>query len=296
MAVEPLVNPTLEPDEPDSARHNEARHREPVLENRAQPVRRIPLLAAINTPARIVTAYLGLIAVAEIMVTYVRPELGAIVHILTLVILIIHASLADSPPVAELLTALVIAPLVRVLSLSLPLFVFDLRYWYIIVSIPLFISAFFIVRNLRWSLRKIGFNFNYPLIQIAVIIFGFIFGAVEYLILRPEPLVPIPSVESFIVTSLILIIGTGLMEELVFRGVLQQAAEKALGVKGSILFATLVFTTLHIGWNSAIDLMFVFTAGTMWGIVFYRTRSIIGITISHGITNILLFIVLPLLL
>lgn len=243
----------------------------------------------------IAALYLSLLTLAEVLVTYLRPELGALLHVAILIALLIHSAMATAKPLADLLLTLIIAPLVRLLSLSMPLFVFDLRYWYLIVSIPLFISAVYIMRLLGYSMRRVGFNFNQPLLQIGAILFGIIFGVIEFAILRPAPLIQVFTPEDFAVAALMILIGTGLMEELVFRGIIQQAAERALGATGSILFTTLVFTVLHIGWNSLLDLLFVFTAGAIWGIFFYRTRSIVGITISHAITNILLFIILPLL-
>jgi membrane protease YdiL (CAAX protease family) len=242
----------------------------------------------------LVLIYTSLLTFAEMLVTYVRPEIGAVVHVFIMVSLLVHSAVIDGAPISNLLLALVIAPLIRLLSLSMPLFEFDLVYWYLIISTPLFISAYSVARQLGYSWRRVGFNFNKPLLQIAAILFGFAFGITEFAILRPNPLVPVFSPEGFALAAFSLLIGTGLMEELVFRGILQQEAERTLGGGGSILFAAVIFTVLHIGWNNLLDLAFVFTAGAFWGYIFYRSRSIVGITISHAITNILLFVVLPL--
>jgi LysM repeat protein len=92
--------------------------------------------------------------------------------------------------------------------------------------------------------------------------------------------------------ALILLIGTGFNEELVFRGVMQSAASDALG-KWAILYVTVVFAVLHLGYKSVVDVAFVFAVGLFFGWVVAKTRSLLGVTLSHGITNIALYLVVP---
>jgi hypothetical protein len=44
---------------------------------------------------------------------------------------------------------------------------------------------------------------------------------------------------------------------------------------------------------SALDLVFVFGVGLLYGWVFERSRSIIGISIAHGQANVVLFFIAP---
>jgi len=57
---------------------------------------------------------------------------------------------------------------------------------------------------------------------------------------------------------------------------------------------SVLFAIMHIGWKSPADILFVFAVGLFYGLVFLKTRCLLGITISHGITNIMLFMVMPL--
>jgi membrane protease YdiL (CAAX protease family) len=50
---------------------------------------------------------------------------------------------------------------------------------------------------------------------------------------------------------------------------------------------------LHVGWLSILDLLFVFSIGLFFGFVVLKTGSIMGVSISHGITNVVLFLVAP---
>ncbi|HSO26316.1 MAG TPA: CPBP family intramembrane glutamic endopeptidase, partial [Methanobacteriaceae archaeon] len=96
--------------------------------------------------------------------------------------------------------------------------------------------------------------------------------------------------------GLVLLIATGLAEELLFRGIIQKNAEDVLGMGIGLLYTSLLFTSLHIGWNSVMDLLFVFGVAMFYGYAFQKTRSLLGITVSHGISNSVLFLVMPFLI
>ena len=79
-------------------------------------------------------------------------------HAFILAALIVHASLVPHHPYHKLLLALSLAPLIRILSLSMPLENVDLVYWYAIVGVPTMIAALVVARTLDLSWRDIGFR------------------------------------------------------------------------------------------------------------------------------------------
>jgi len=91
---------------------------------------------------------------------------------------------------------------------------------------------------------------------------------------------------------LILLLGTGFVEEFIFRGVLQRSAVEAFGGWG-VIYVSLLFAILHIGFLSWIDVVFVFVIALFFGWVVKKTGSLLGVTLSHGITNIVLYLVVP---
>ncbi len=56
---------------------------------------------------------------------------------------------------------------------------------------------------------------------------------------------------------------------------------------------SLLFAVLHIGFLSLIDVVFVFAVALFFGWVVKKTGSLLGVTLAHGITNILLYLVVP---
>ena len=213
-------------------------------------------------------------------------------HAFLLAALIVHASLIPHHPYHKLLLALSLAPLIRILSLSMPLENVDLVYWYAIVGVPTMIAALVVARTLDLSWRDIGFRLGSLRVQALVASTGVAFGVAEYYILRPQPLIDEFSWSAFWVPALILLIGTGFNEELIFRGVMQSASKEALG-KRALLYVAVVFAVLHIGYKSVLDVAFVFAVGLLFAYIIARTRSLLGITLSHGLTNISLYLVVP---
>ncbi len=237
-------------------------------------------------------AYLAAITAAELITALADPLLGVILHVLILAALILHAAAVPDRPLHKLLVALSLAPLIRILSLSFPLQDVDLVYWYAIIAAPLFVAILFVAGTIGLKREQLGLTIRAWRLQALVASSGLAFGIVEYIILRPEPLMGELSWESFLIPAVILLVGTGLVEELLFRGVLQSAAVAALG-KGALIYVATVFAVLHVGYLSPLDVAFVFCIGLFYGWVVVKTRSIVGVALSHGLANIVLFLWVP---
>jgi membrane protease YdiL (CAAX protease family) len=95
------------------------------------------------------------------------------------------------------------------------------------------------------------------------------------------------------IPALILLVSTGFIEELVFRGIMQRAASECLGEGLGSVYVAAIFAMMHMGHSSWPDIVFVFGVSLFFSWVVVRTRSVVGVTIAHGVTNIVLFLVLP---
>jgi len=241
--------------------------------------------------------YLFLITFAELTTIY-NAKAGIAVHALTLFALLLHSALeADKDkPVSRFLMALLLAPLIRILSLSMPLAHFSRISWFLLISIPLFIAAF----TCSWlqALRPKDIGLSLPAlkhipIETSGIIIAVPFGILEYFILKPAPLLIGSGATNFIAASLILIVCTGYLEELVFRGLLQHNAASLMSKWWGIFILSTIFGVLHVGNLSLLDCLLAFSVGFIYSVVREKTGSIYGISLSHGIINIILFLVAP---
>jgi membrane protease YdiL (CAAX protease family) len=245
----------------------------------------------------VASAYLVALGIAEALTTLIAPLAGMILHGLILITLLIHAALSTNDQLHRFLVVLALAPLIRLLSLTLPLIQFPPIYWYAVVGIPLYLAAFLCARSTGLTGHRIGLRLSWRAIptQLLIGISGLLLGYIEYLILRPEPLVADLSWAMVLLSALILLVFTGLLEEIIFRGMMQISATQYLGRLG-IIYVAILFTILHLGYRSLIDVIFVFAVGVVFGFIVHRTGSLAGVSLSHGLTNISLYLIFPILL
>lgn len=241
---------------------------------------------------KVALLYLTAITAAELLTTLLEPRVGLLLHGLLLISLLLHTAYTWEYAARDLLLSLSFAPLIRLLSLSLPLINFPLVYWYLITSVPLCVMVGMTMRTLHLTWHDVGVNLRAWLLQLPVALVGVLFGYMEYKILQPQPLAQAFTLEQLWLPALILMVSTGFAEELIFRGVMQQAAMEALGQFG-LLYVAALFAVLHVGYKSLLDVVFVFGVALCFGFVVKGTGSIVGVTLAHGLTNIVLFLVAP---
>lgn len=257
--------------------------------------------SALANPIVVAALALALIATGELCTLLVSGAAGITVHAIALVAFISHAVVVRrvAPTLSHLLVALAPAPLIRIVSLTSPLAQFSYVQWFTILAVIIYASIVTAVKILKPKLPDIGLRLpearHYPL-EGAVILAGLLFGWLEWHILTPGALVADLSIRSLIAPVIVLYVSTGLLEELLFRGLMQRYAMGALGKWLGVAFVTLVFAALHTGWNSFLDVLFVGSVGLIYSLVVLRTKSILGVSISHGITNAMLFLVMPILM
>ena len=237
--------------------------------------------------------YLLSLIVAEVCVTYVNKETGLVIEMVILFVLLLNSSLNVSYNYSIMLRSMMVLPLIRIIGLSIPLMQIQPLYWFPIIAVPLFAAVYTIMKSQGLTRKHVGLVWGNKKLQFLIALSGIFLGTIEYTILQPKPLIAVLDPVTLISASIILILSTGLAEELLFRGIIQKNAENVFGTVVGLLYTAFLFTALHIGWNSFTDLIFVFSVAIFYGYAFQKTRSIVGITLSHGISNSFLFLIIP---
>jgi membrane protease YdiL (CAAX protease family) len=272
---------------------------EPGVEIAAPAVPR--LSSADRLAIAVVVTTLSAFAAAELVATFGDPITAVALHAVALSALLLASGLGGSGlstgegPLSRLLYSLALVPLIRIVSLAMPLTRFDEPLWFVAAAVPVAAGGFVVMRALGLRPGDVGVRLSrgaLPL-QMGVIAFGLALGFSEYHILRPEPLIDELTLVRFIGPALVLMFATGFFEEFIFRGILQRSAADVLGGPLALVYVSFIFAILHIGYASATDFAFVFAIALLYGWVVIRTGSIIGVSVSHGITNITLFLVMP---
>jgi len=256
------------------------------------------LTTSLHTPAgqdlTIGLLYLALISAAEAITTLWEPQLGMILHALVMVGLLLHGSLIHRGILRRFLILLSIAPLIRILSLSLPLQKIGLPmvYWYMVIGLLLFLSAYLASRVTDIRGNRIGWSWRTWPIQLMVGLIGFGLGYIEFLILQPGPLAAYVTWVDIITAAFILMVFTGVLEEYIFRGLMQSATMQMMG-KFGLVYVALLFAVLHLGYHSLLDVIFVGLVGLFFGWWAWKTHSLLGVSLAHGIANISLYVIFP---
>ena len=251
--------------------------------------------ASFHHRAVIAIAYLILVAGAELVTCY-AAKYGIVFHAIILFALLIHSALilTADPEFSRFLAVLIIAPLIRILSLSMPLAHFSYITWFAIISIPVYIAIFTCMYIQHLKLQDVALalpRLKHLPLELAVILFAVPFGILEYYVLKPGIIVEL-RLEALIIPALIMLVCTGFPEELAFRGLMQYHATRTMGFFGIIFISTL-FGFLHIGNLSVLDVLLAGSVGFIFSLVVRKTGSLYGVSISHGVINIMLFLIAP---
>lgn len=238
-------------------------------------------------------AYAALITVAELVVGYGNIVVGMLLHACLLVSVLAHSSLAGRAETSKMLLTLALAPLIRMMSLAMPLAGIPVYYWYAVIGLPLVAATITVARVNGYKAPQLGFNFARLPGQLLFALVGIGLGYIEYMILKPQAIISPVTLSNIWLPAIILIIFTGLMEELAFRGVMFKAFAEGVGSKFAVIYVSYIFAVLHITHLSVLDIFFVFAVALLFTYAYKRFGSIIGITLAHGMTNTFLYIVWP---
>jgi uncharacterized protein len=236
--------------------------------------------------------YLVVFGASEFTYHNLNPLAGIIFYLIILFSLIVAASVSANQSQRALWLALGLVPLMRIVSSVIPLSSgISHSTWYVLISIPTILGVLGILRIFRVGLREIGLNINNLPVQGLVAVNGLSLSIIDYLILRPAAWTNALTVQSTLFPAFVLLVFTGLTEELVFRGVIRRAFEM-VGPYGSV-YSAAVYAVLQIGQGSVLHLIFTFLIGLFFGWIVKKTGSILGVGIAHGFINVAMYLFLP---
>jgi membrane protease YdiL (CAAX protease family) len=185
---------------------------------------------------------------------------------------------------APLLPVLALVALVRPISLAAVAPSLPPLAWYALAGLPLLVGAMLATRLLEEPVRELHLRIQQPWVDAAVAAAGPSAGLVGYLLLTPAAFLGQPNPISYAVMVAVLIVFGGLVEELIFRGLVLNAAVQALGdeVMGVAVTAALSMA-LYWGSGSIPYMLFMGLVGGALGLALLRGASLWGVALSHGL-------------
>lgn len=235
------------------------------------------------------------IAFAELLIYSGKIKEAVLLHVIILMGLSLSATVMKDDQVQKSYQALLLLPILRLVNLSMPIF-FDLAlYSFVFIYAPLSIPVVIAAIHQKMGRDDIGLIFDKKLwlyISFAIPL-GFLLGLGEYTTIQTGYLIPDLSLLNLLILTIVMIFFVGLIEETVFRAMLQTRLVEVFGTLKGIFLASLLFGLMHSGYGTPYEILYTFFVGLVIGIIFYKTRSLPFITILHGFVNVFLFGVIP---
>jgi hypothetical protein len=245
--------------------------------------------------------YMAAIAAAEIMGTLVAPLPGVLCDIILIPMLVSHYVLATGAVYRRALPVLALAPLLRVLSLTTAARQIPPIYWYALIGMPLWVAAALTARLIDWQgvptrgdgAQTTGRERSWPL-QTLIAATGLPLGWWAFLLLRPAPLYAPLTWHQLLLGAVILFVFSAALEELIFRGLLLTVATEIYGSAG-LFWSSGLFAAMYVGSLSWDYVLFMGAVGLFFGWCVRRTGSLWGVVAAHGLLNVELILMWPML-
>ncbi len=234
------------------------------------------------------------IAFAEMLIYSGRVKEAIWVHTAILIGLSLSITFMKNEEVYKTYQALLLLPILRLVNLSMPIF-FDITlYSFVLIYAPLAFPVTIAAVHQHLTRGEVGITFkNIWLYLPFSILLGFGLGMGEYLTIRTDYLIPDLSFLNILKLTLVMVFFVGLVEELIFRAMLQTSLSKLFGAWTGILLSSMLFGFMHSGYGTSYEVLYTFFVGAIIGYMFYKTQSLPFVTMVHGFVNVFLFGFIP---
>lgn len=231
---------------------------------------------------------------AEAVFTFVNISIGVILYLTILISLLLTALMKKLEPRHPLYSALILLPLIRIIGASLPLAGIPEVYRIMTVSVPLFIAGVMVAKIVGITPAVMGFRISILPKQMLIALLGLPLGFIEFYMIRPDINISLAKPEEILLWVFTLILCVGLLEEFLFRGILFNTAHKLQGNNKAMVFTSLLYAALTIPSKSLLNVIYAFLVSILFCRIFIWKKSIVGISLAHGIINITSYLICPL--
>ena len=242
---------------------------------------------------RLIPFVIAGICAAELVLQFVHVGVGAFLHAMALVCVLILQGHAGNLTNRRALAPLALIPLLRLLSLTAPLPGVPVPYWPAIIGVPLLVAGALAARSAGLGRRQIGLVGEAPFATVRIGLLGIPLGVGAWLC---GPEIPWfagagdPFERGLIAVTLVVFVAFG--EEFLFRGVIQGGLRLAYAA-GSVPLMAILYGVVYLGSGSIGYTLYMTAVGALNGLIVARTGSILGVTISHTLLILIAFVIGP---
>ena len=230
-----------------------------------------------------------LIMLCEILIQYLDVRTGIIAHILVLIFLIVLFTSLKNIPVeyTHVFQIMTLIPLYRIISLSIPIELITYEGYLIATTIIILYGSLVLIKILKIPFNDVGLVLKNIKLQIICIAAGGVIGYLEWKFIDPSGL-------ELLIPAIPILTLCALTDELICRGLIQQSIDKAeTNSFFAILLTSTLYTIFFISYFHAPELILIFLTSLFYGYVVLKSKSIVGVSLSHAMVNISCFVIFP---
>lgn len=243
----------------------------------------------------------GLAALAAAEAVTVRFDRGAglaLYALLLVALLFLSAHGAGREHLRRLSLGLAPVALLRVIGLGLPQSFLPPILNIAAVALPLALGVVIALRRSEAPAADLGLDpapgpgvwLWYSLLALT----GITLGAAEVAVLGKAPALPVVLPLGAVAAAAVLALGVGLLEELIFRGLLLHAAQAALGGPAAVIYVALFGALLQLGTGSFGQVALAFGLGLWFGWATLRSKTLYPAALAHALAVVVAYVILPL--
>jgi len=232
------------------------------------------------------------VVAAELLVYFGAVRTTLLLYLLTFVSLLLLPIGIGAVP--DLFRAFALVPLFRLVNLGMPVFVETTLGWLGIVYLCLVIATAVTAATLSTA-RFVTVDDLRRLLLYSPLVGGvaLAFGAAEYAVLRPDPLVSSLIGFEGVLFVVVMIVFVSLGEEFLFRGVIQSTVADHVGPGLAVAVSALLFGVLHSGFEVPGAVGWTAFTAVVFSLYYQLSANWLVTGVLRGIANVLVYGVFP---
>lgn len=212
-------------------------------------------------------------------------------HVVALLACVVGARQAEHDPLPY--QAIGFVSIFRLVIAGMPQVVAFTLVWLPLLYVPLLPGIYLVGRRQDAVQLTAGWRAGALLLPVSLIL-GVVLGEIEYSLHTPGALVPDWNVLYLLLVGVAMFVFTGFVEELLFRGLLQQSLEQHVGLWAAVIVTSLVFASMHATYTAEM-VVFAFVVSVLLGLIYAVTDSLLVVTTIRGTLNVVVYSVAPIL-
>lgn len=222
--------------------------------------------------------YGSLIVLAEVIFVLGRVELGVLLQGGVLFGLAAHNTFSHTPKDPQL-PALMMLPLIRILSVVMPMSSVDPMYWYALTGAPALLGIVLVTRAIRLHMGALGLRRPASVsVEVVMALMGIPIGLI--LVSTAGSSMQIRGDVTVVGFALVVLPFVVVLEEVVFRGVLQHVAA-IRSPNLSILIPNVFYAAMYLGSGNGALALAMGGMGVLFSAMVARTGTLWGVLGAH---------------